>query len=331
MIELSVGAQQLLDNYFAELKRVLVEDGKADPSDVERDIRDHIQTALAGTDGPVDESRLDQVLRSLGAPAEWIEHPDRPWFARPSSESTESRKRFPDENVQQIAGVREGYILPSLSLLTLVLGLMLALFASDSGAGLSIAVVAVFGAFVLARAEIARHPDEWQPPVQKWLLSPSLLMVYVPLLIAMITWPLVPGIFLARHSYVSMQNRVADASQRLAILNEQKFQAEYAARHVPLRDAEGQALPADYYDVDIARLRHQIDAGHTSVSIRDMLPGLAVFGVGIVIWWVTLFIASKRMPNVLRTVFAPYSPQYVRQGMLGIASITFLLAVLLLA
>ena len=103
MIELSVGAQQLLDNYFAELKRVLVEDGKADPSDVERDIRDHIQTALGDTDGPVDESRLDQVLRSLGAPAEWIEHPDRPWFARSPKERNDATQQSPTEMLQRVA------------------------------------------------------------------------------------------------------------------------------------------------------------------------------------------------------------------------------------
>jgi len=78
MIELTLGPQQRLESHFAELRRVLVDDGKADPGDVERDIRDHIQTALADVAGPVDESRLDQVLRSLGAPAEWIDSPERP-------------------------------------------------------------------------------------------------------------------------------------------------------------------------------------------------------------------------------------------------------------
>ncbi len=331
MIELTLGAQQRLDSYLDELRRVLTDDAKADPVDVERDIRDHIQTALADADGPVDESRLDQVLRSLGAPAEWIDHPDRPWFARPPKENTNATQPSPAEMLRRVAGGREGYLLPALSLLILISGLMLALFSGDTGAGLAIVVVAVLGAFVLARAAIARQPNEWQSPVQKWLLSPPLLMVYVPLLITIFIWPLVPGILLLRHSYVSTQNRVADANQRLAILNEQKTQAEYAANHIPLRDAEGHALPADYYDADIARLRHQIDAEHTSVSIRGLLPGLAVFGVGILIWWVALFITGKRMPNVLRTVFAPYSPQFVKRGMLGIASVTFLLAVLLLA
>lgn len=330
MIELNLGAQQLLDSYFAELRRVLVDDGKADPVDVERDIRDHIQTALADADGPVDESRLDQVLRSLGAPAEWIDSPDRPWFARPSKVSTDATPTPPAEMLRRVAGGREGYLLPSLSLLMLISGLMLALFSGDAGAGLAIVVVAVLGAFVLARAAIARQPNEWQSPVQKWLLSPPLLMVYVPLLIAIITWPVVPGIFLARHSYVTTQNRVADASQRLAIHNEQKIQAEYAARHVPLLDGEGRTIPSDDYDADIARLRQEIDQSN-STWIWDVMPGLVVAGVGILIWWVALFIAGKRMSETLRAVFAPYSPQFVRRGMLGIASVTFLVALLLLA
>ncbi len=330
MIELTLGAQQRLDSYFAELRRVLVDDGKADPVDVERDIRDHIQTALADADGPVDESRLDQVLRSLGAPAEWIDHPDRPWFARPSKENTDATPPSAAEMLRRVSGGREGYLLPSLSLLILVSGLMLALFSGDTGAGLAIVVVAVLGAFVLARAAIARQPNEWQSPVQKWLLSPSLLMMYVPLLIAIITWPLVPGIFLLRHSYVTTQSRVADASQRLAILNEQKIQAEYNARHIPSIEGEVRAIPSDFYDADIAHLRQEIDQSEAT-WIWDVMPGLVVAGVGTLIWWVTLYIAGKRMTETIRTVFAPYSPQFVRRGMLGIASVTFLVALLLLA
>ncbi len=330
MIELTLGAQQRLDSYFAELRRVLVDDGKADPMDVERDIRDHIQTALADADGPVDESRLDQVLRSLGAPAEWIDHPDRPWFARSPKETTDATPPSPAEMLRRVAGGREGYLLPALSLLILVSGLMLALFSGDTGAGLAIVVVAALGAFVLARAAIARQPNEWQSPVQKWLLSPPLLMVYVPLLVAIITWPMVPGIFLLRHSYASTQNRVADANLRLAVNNEAKIQVEYAARHVPLLDGEGRAIPGDYYDADIARLCQEIHQSN-STWIWDVMPGLVVAGVGILIWWITLFIVSKRMPESLRAVFAPYSPQFVRRGMLGIASVTFLIALLLLA
>ncbi len=314
MIELTLGAQQRLDSYFAELRRVLVDDGKADPVDVERDIRDHIQTALADAGGPVDESRLDQVLRSLGAPSEWIDHPDRPWFARPPKEWLNSAKNTVAEQVHRFAAGPESYRLPYLSLLTLVLGLMLAFLSDDGEAGVAIFAVAVIGAFVLARAAIAIQPEQGLSPAQTWLVSPALLMVYVPLLIVLVAWPVVPGAILVNESNTVLLMKFDEAEGMRQSVETMKGY-EIRAVHSP----ESRRMVQDYehrlnrFDEEIRTLR---------VAQRSLLSVLTFPAILALGWWCILAAIALTMPGTLRTVFAPFSVRFVRRSMLGIGTIS---------
>lgn len=329
MIELTLGAQQRLDSYFAELRRVLTDDGKADPVDVERDIRDHIQTALADAGGPVDESRLDQVLRSLGAPSEWIEHPDRPWFARPPKEWLNSAKQTVAEKVHRFAAGPESYRLPYLSLLTLVLGLMLAFLSGDGEAGVAIFAVAVIGAFVLARAAMAIQPEESLSPGQKWLLSPGLLMVYFPLMIALVAWPIVPGIFIVRQSLLPSTVKLNADMVEVLKLNQEKAQLEYLrSRRVTITDGERIRMPSDF-DADIAMHNREIQMLQ-SQGIRPATPALVIAGGVTFVWWVILAIAGVWMRSTVQSVFAPYSLLFVRRSMFGIAVVSVLISALVL-
>lgn len=314
MIELTVGAQQLLDNYFAELREVLVDDGKADPVDVERDIRDHIQTALADTDGPVDESRLDQVLRSLGAPAEWIDHPDRLWFARPSKAGPNSEKLPVAESVPQSIGGRESSRLPYLSLLTLALGLMLSFLAGDLKAGVAIFAVAVTGAFVLVRAAVAIQPEMVLSTAQRWLLSPALLMVYLPLLIVLVAWPVAWGTTIVNESHWGPRIKLHEAQ---AVRESVKAMKAKGIRVIYSRG--GKPIVQDYEN-QLNRLDEKIrELQGAQRDWRRVLTVPAIITLG---WWMILAAVSITMPGTLRTVFAPFSARFVRRSMLGICVIS---------
>ena len=316
MIELTLGAQQRLESYFAELRRVLVDDGKADPGDVERDIRDHIQTALADAGGPVDESRLDQVLRSLGAPAEWIDSPDRPWFAKPPKAWFNSAKQSVTEKVHRFAAGPESYRLPYLSLLTLVLGVILAILSGDAEGGVAIFVMATIGAFVLARAALAIQPDQGPTNAQLWLMSPALLMVYVPLWIALVAWPLIPGGILVEEAYHLPRAQL----QAAHAMRETFVYAHDSGNHLPRR-IDGQLVNPDYdeqlaiMNANILELQAQQGSWHTVLFVT-------VFALSV--WWLVIGFLEWKFPQFFRTVFAPYSLRSIHRVLFYMAVILIL-------
>ena len=332
MIELTLGAQQRLESYFAELRRVLVDDGKADPGDVERDIRDHIQTALADAGGPVDESRLDQVLRCLGAPAEWIDSPDRPWFAKPPKAWLNSAKQSVTEKVHRFAAGPESYRLPYLSLMTLVVGLMLSLLSRGGAQGMPIFFVATLGAFVLARAALSIQPEQGPTKAQLWLMSPALLMVYIPLLVTLVAWPLVPGGVLMDQSYMipQMELNMLDIDKHNVI----EHQAARKSGHIPLRSLTDRkfrgritvlgTLPAQEYDQIIDFLDDNIR--DQQARQKDFWTVFRVPAALVSVWWVILAGASWAMSRTLQAVFAPFSPRFVRRSLLGIAALCVLIS-----
>lgn len=314
MIELTLGAQQRLDSYIEELRRVLGDDGKADPRDVERDVRDHIQTALASTSGPVDEPQLDQVLRSLGAPAEWVEHPDLPWYARSPKAWLHPAKEYASEKIHHFAAGPESYRMPYLSLLTLGLGLILGLLSGDDETGLAICLVAALGAFVLARAAIAIQPKESLPNGQKWLLSPALLTVYLPLLIVIVSWPVVVGGILVAQSPLT---KLTQAELNRIRLLEQK------ASGITLLDSQGHPVVQDYDSRIVLSnaLIHELKKEQ-----QDLLSELGYPLILVLLWWFVLGVLSLSMPNTVRTIFAPFSPRAVRRSMVGIAALSTLVS-----
>ena len=310
MIELTLGAQQRLESYFTELRRVLVDDGKADPGDVERDIRDHIQTALADADGPVDESRLDQVLRSLGAPAEWIDSPDRPWFARPPKAWLYSAKQSVAEKVYRFAAGPESYRLPYLSLLTLVVGLMLSLLSRGGEQGMAIFVVVSLGAFVLARAALAIQPEQGPTNAQLWLMSPALLMVYVPLWIALVAWPLTPIGIHVEENYWLHRTQLHEAHAMRDAINH----AHDTGQHLPTR-IDGQLVNPDYdeqlaiMNANILELQAQQPGWHTVLIVT-------VFALSV--WWLLIGFMDWKFPQFFRAIFAPFSLRSVHRILFGL-------------
>jgi len=72
MITLTDAAQKRLDEYLQQMRACLRGCETVDADEVQHDITEHIETELEGTAEAVSLNQLDDVLRRLGSPSQWI-------------------------------------------------------------------------------------------------------------------------------------------------------------------------------------------------------------------------------------------------------------------
>jgi hypothetical protein len=130
--------------------------------DVERDVRDHIDAEFADTSEQISEDQLESVLHDLGQPDQWVPEEELPSWRR----WLKQWRTGPDD-------WRLAYISLGLFILTWF-GAWICLFAS----------------FCVSRAVLETMRKDQRISSQRWLLYPSLIVVYVPLAIALIIWPI---------------------------------------------------------------------------------------------------------------------------------------------
>jgi hypothetical protein len=176
MGELTDAARRCLDEYLALVRTSLRHCPSVDVHDVERDVVEHVQQALSGTQGPVDTTELRGVLRGLGRPSQWV----------PQDELTGLQRAFlalrsgPED-------LRLGYVafgmlaatLLSAACLNLVLGF---------AAMLPFLLLGLVASFLFARAALSSAADS--TGAERWLICPSLIVVYVPVTALLLLWPL---------------------------------------------------------------------------------------------------------------------------------------------
>jgi hypothetical protein len=186
MIELTPTAQSRLNSYLYELHRVLSGSPSVDPADVERDVRDHIDAALVGHAAPVDASALDDVLGKLGSPAQWLpEGESRPRVPRPSQLLSGFRQAILQAG-RRLAGGPESYRLAYLSFLLFVAGWSVGFLTKTEG----FLVITTFVSFIFSRAALSLFTPQGLTGGQKWLLYPSLAVVYLPIALLIVLAPL---------------------------------------------------------------------------------------------------------------------------------------------
>lgn len=167
MVELSYGAQRTLEQYLRQVKAYLRGSRSVDVTDVEQSIHEHVETELAGMAEPVGPDQLAGVLKKLGSPQQWVPDEEFPWWRRA---------------VLRLQVGPEDWRLAYLSFSLLLLGL-LCFTGSESFWILALA------SCLVARAGLSAASDLSELKVQKWLLYPGLLVVYVPLLMFIMFWP----------------------------------------------------------------------------------------------------------------------------------------------
>jgi hypothetical protein len=175
MCEMTVAARRCLDSYLAEVRSWLRHCPSVDAAEVERDVVEHIQHALEGAPVAVDAPELQRVLRGLGSPSQWVAQEELSWLQR----TLLTLRSGPDD-------LRLGYLAFGLLVGTLFISACLNR-AIGFGGSLPYLLLGIAVSFVFARACLAAASD--LNGAQKWLIYPSLIVVYLPVTLILLLWP----------------------------------------------------------------------------------------------------------------------------------------------
>jgi hypothetical protein len=180
MIGLSNEAKNRLDNYLKQVRDSLRDCSTVDAEEVERNIIEHIENELSEEKTPVSIDKLEPVLHKLGSPYQWVPEfqQEIPWWRK---------------LILRLHHGPEDWRLAYISFGILVIPLLIRLlFPWPRRTVGMFSIFLVIPAFILARAAIARINDIKLITGQKWLLYPSLLIVYIPVVFwILLGWPIV--------------------------------------------------------------------------------------------------------------------------------------------
>lgn len=168
---LSLEAQHRLERYLQEVRLLLRGATGVDAGEVERDIRDHIETELGGRTSPVSREELENVLRRLGSPGGWVDESEVPPWRRALARLY----------------LGEDWRLAYLCLGTTVVGALFLL------AGSALALVLFGAGFLLARAAVSLAEERGEKlGARRLLVLAPIAVVVVPALIGFLAGPLLP-------------------------------------------------------------------------------------------------------------------------------------------
>jgi hypothetical protein len=168
---LTPDAQLELDRYLRRVSLALRGHSSVDAEDVERDLRGHIASELAGSSTPVNEARVREVLERLGSPSQWVPLDDLPLWRK------------------VLVGVRsasQDWWLAFLTFALLVMGLLTA----PTG------LVLLLASIPMARATLALLEEQGElVGARRWLVYPPLIVSYLAFAGAVFLAP--PGLIAA--------------------------------------------------------------------------------------------------------------------------------------
>jgi hypothetical protein len=177
-----------MDDYLRQARAYLRGSKSVDAGEVEQNIAEHIENALEGASEPVSRGELEAVLDKLGDPRQWGPEDELPWWR---------------QIIFRLRSGPEDWRLAYISFGLFVAALAIA----PTG---PVFVVFILAGFLAARAAISETRDPKELRAQKWLLYPSLIVVYVSVIVALLTWPLMLLIPLAEE-YESHFSRLQSA------------------------------------------------------------------------------------------------------------------------
>jgi hypothetical protein len=164
--KLSDAARELFQKYLWELRLSLKGCSSVDPAEVEADVKQHIDQELAGEPAPVSGEKLGEILRKLGSPWQWVPIEELSWWRR-----IVLRLRTGPSDLRLSAAV----------FALLVLGLIF----------VPLTWPFLLASFLLARATLAMTAEaEKELGWQRWLVYPPLIVIYIPILLFVLGWPL---------------------------------------------------------------------------------------------------------------------------------------------
>jgi hypothetical protein len=175
MANLTESAKHCLDDYLGEVRASLHHCPSVDVGEVERDVVEHIEHVLAGAPAPIDAPELREVLRKLGSPRQWVPQEEMSRLQR----ALLALRSGPED-------LRLGYLALGLLAGTFLVAACLNLVAPFETT-LPFLLLGIALSFVFARACLSAAKCEHG--AERWLISPALIVVYLPLLAILLLWP----------------------------------------------------------------------------------------------------------------------------------------------
>lgn len=170
MIQLDALAQEHLDGYLSQVRAYLRGCRSVDPAEVDRDVREHIERELQKVPGPVSFREVDVVLSKLGSPTQWVPEEALSWWRK-----LVVRLRKGPSDWRLAYAAFGTLVLAFVLLVTIVLA--------------PVSLVLIPAAFCLSRAALSLVDDPNELGAKKWLLYPTLIIVYTALFLALVLGP----------------------------------------------------------------------------------------------------------------------------------------------
>ena len=164
MINLTDNAKKHLDNYLQQVRTCLKDCPTVDADEVEQNIKEHIESELQGSTEPVSFDTLDDVLKRLGSPQQWLPEEEISWWRK---------------TILRLRTGPEDWRLAYISFGLLILGFVI----------LPSFIVLIPASFIVARAALSEAADPHDLKAQKWLIYPPLIIVYLFLAFWLLAWP----------------------------------------------------------------------------------------------------------------------------------------------
>lgn len=158
MIDLTPDAKRKFDEYLQRMRASLRGSRSVEPDEVEQNVVEHVELALAGAPSPVSPERLDTVLEQLGPPERWLPDDDRPIWRKAMD--------------KVIAGPEDW----RLAWASLGLTLLMVITMPIGG------VLLLLPAYMLSRAYVALMEERGEAMgARKWLVLPPIVLLMLAL------------------------------------------------------------------------------------------------------------------------------------------------------
>lgn len=172
MNNLTDNAKRHLDNYLQQVRTCLKDCPAVDADEVEQNIKEHIESELQSSTKPVSFDTLDDILKRLGSPRQWLPEEEIAWWRK---------------IILRLRTGPEDWRLAYISFGLLILGFVI----------LPSFIVLLPASFIVARAVLSETADSSELKAQKWLIYPSLVVAYLFIAFWLLIWPVFPLFALA--------------------------------------------------------------------------------------------------------------------------------------
>lgn len=152
VLKLSLNAQKSFNNYINQVKACLKGVKSVDSDEIQQQITEHIENELTGSTEPVSSETLDEVLKKLGSPQQWVPEEELSWW-----------KKF----ALRVRTGPEDWRLAYISFGLLLLGFLFP----------PAFILLVPASYIVSRAAMSLSNYNIQVKAQKWLLYPSVIIV----------------------------------------------------------------------------------------------------------------------------------------------------------